>query len=131
MFSASINGSRACAEIWSVKGLVQTFRFESALRFAGLCNQLVDGRGDLLAAGVAEVDGADDFLFGGMLGTRLHHHDAAFGGRHNDIQLGLAALRVGGVGHVFALHHAHAHSAQHMMERDVGDGQRGARAYYR
>jgi hypothetical protein len=114
----------------AVEGLVERLGFVNALRLSDLRHQFVNGGGDLLAAGVAKIDGPDHLLLGGLLRARLHHHDAAFGGGHDDIQLGLAAFRIGGVGDVFALHHAHAHSAQHVVERNIGDGQRGARAHH-
>ena len=77
---------------------------------------------------VAKVDGPHTSCFGRLLRARFHHHDAAFGGGHDDVQLGLAAFGIGRVGDVFAFHHSDAHSAQHVVERNVGDGQRGARA---
>ncbi len=95
---------------------------------AGLGDQFVDAGGDLLAAVVAELDGAEHFLFGGLLRARFHHHDAVFGAGHDDVQLRFAAFGVGGVGDVFAVHHADAHAAQHMMKGNIGNGQRGARA---
>ena len=61
---------------------------------------LLDNGGDLLAALVAELDSAEDFRFGNLLRARFHHHDAVFGAGHDDVQLRLAAFRVGGVGDV-------------------------------
>src|ERR1700691_2401517 len=112
----------------AVEGLVERLGFVNALRLADLCHQLIDGGCDFLATGMAEVDSPDDFLFGSLLRARLHHHDTAFGGGYNDVQFGLAALRIRGVGDIYAVHHTYAHATQHMVERNIGDGQRGAGA---
>ena len=81
-----------------------------------------------LQHGVAVLDGLQHFLFRGVLRARFHHDDAVFGARHHDIDLGFARFVVAGVGHQLAVHRTHAHAAQHMLERNVGDGQRRAGA---
>jgi len=58
----------------------------------------------------------------------FHHHDAFFGAGDHDVDLGGLAFLIGGVGDVLAVDHADADRSQHVMERNVGDGQRRARA---
>ena len=111
-----------------VELLVELRRRELALRLAGLLHQLADGGGDLLAAVVAELDGVQHLGFGGLLRAGFHHHDAVFGAGDDDVDLGGLGLFVGGIGDQLAVHHADANAAQHVMERNIGDGERRARA---
>ena len=98
------------------------------LLLAGLGDQLADAGADLLAASVAVLDGLQHFLFGGVLRAGFHHHDAFFGARDHDIDLGFARFVVAGVRHQLAVDRAHAHAAQHVLERNIGNRQRRARA---
>jgi hypothetical protein len=49
----------------------------------------IDAGGDLLAALVAELDGAEDLLFGCLRGAGFHHHDAVFSAGDHDVELRL------------------------------------------
>ena len=111
-----------------VEGLVERRRRELAFGLARQLHQLANAGRDLLAALVAELDGAEDLRFGDLLRAGFHHHDAVFGAGDHDVQLGFAALGVGGVGQVLAVFHAHANAGQHVGEGDIGNGQRGGRA---
>ena len=94
-----------------------------------LLHQLANARGDLLAAIVAEFDGCQHFVFGRLLRAGFHHHDAVFGARDDDVELGFAwSLRRSGLATQLAVDHADAHAAQHVLERNIGNGQRRAGA---
>ena len=111
-----------------VNRLIQDVRDEFALLLAGQLHQFADAGGDLLAALMPELDGAEDLGFGDLLCAGFHHHDAFFGAGHHDVQLRFAALRIGGVGNVFAVLHADANSAQHVGEGNFADRQSRRRA---
>ncbi len=111
-----------------VDGRVGDRRGKFALGLAGELHQLADAGGDLLAALVAEFDGAQDVLFGDLLCARFHHHDAALGSGDHDVQLGFAAFRIRRIGHILAVFETHPHTAQDMRERNIGHGQRRAGA---
>jgi len=74
-----------------VEFLVELGRRKLALRLAGQLDQLADAGGDLLAALMAEFDGAENLGFRDLLGSGFHHHDAVFGACHHDVQLRFAA----------------------------------------
>ena len=89
-----------------------------------LATSSLNAGGDLLAARVAVFDGLQHFLFGGVLRARFHHDDAFFGAGDDDVDLGFARFVVAGVGHQLAVDRTHAHAAQHVVERNVGNRQR-------
>ncbi len=111
-----------------VQRLVDRRRRDCPFLLADLGNQLADAGSDLLAAGVPVLDGFQHFFFGGVLRARFHHHDAFFGARDDDIDLGFARFVVAGVRHQLAVDRADPHAAQHMLERNVGNGERCAGA---
>ena len=65
----------------------------SRFGLAGSFDQLADAGDDLLAALVAELDGAEHFCFGDLLRAGFHHHDAVLGAGDHDVELGFAAFR--------------------------------------
>ena len=77
---------------------------------------------------MAELDGAQNVGFRDLLRAGFHHHDAAVGARHHDVQLRFAAFAVSRVGQVPAVLHANANAAEDMLERNIGNGQRGTGA---
>ena len=94
-----------------------------------LRDQLADAGGDLLAAVVAELDRVQHFRFGDLLRAGFHHHDAVFGAGHHDVELRFAGLRRRWDWPIrLAVHHADAHAAQDVVERNVGNRQRRAGA---
>jgi len=100
----------------------------SSLRLAGQLDQLADAGGDLLAALMAEFDGAENLGFRDLLGSGFHHHDAVFGACHHDVQLRFAAFGIGRVSQILAVLHADADAGQHVVERKIGNGERSRRA---
>ena len=67
-------------------------------------------------------------VFRDASGAGFDHHDAVLGAGDHDVQRAFASLFVGRVGDQFAVHHADAHGAEHVMERDIGnrEGRGGA-----
>ena len=112
-----------------VQRLIDDRRRIGALVLAGLLHQLLDALADFLAALVAEFDGGQNFLFGGLLGAGFHHHDAAFRAGDHDADLGGFGFFVGGIRGQLAVDHADAHTGHHVLERNIGDRQRRARAH--
>ena len=74
------------------------------------------------------LDGAQHLGFGGLLRPGFHHDDAVFGARHHDVELAFAAFAIGGIGDVLPVFEPYADAAQHVRERNIGDGQRRRRA---
>ena len=112
----------------AVKRLIQSVRDELALLLAGQLHQFADTGGNLLAALVPELDGAQDLRFGDLLCAGFHHHDAFFSAGHHDVQLRFAAFGIGGVGNVLAILHADANAAQHVRKWNFADRQGRRRA---
>ena len=112
-----------------VQRLIDGRRRIGALGLAGLLHQLLDALADFLAAVVAEFDGGQNFLFSSLLGAGFHHHDAALGARDHDADLGRFGFLVGGIRGQLAVDHADAHTGHHVLERNIGDGQRRTRAH--
>ncbi len=77
------------------------------------------------------LNGLDGFVFGNLLPAGLHHHDSVFGAGHHDVELRFARFRIGWIGNAAPVHQAHAHPAQHMLERNIRNRERGARANHR
>ncbi len=50
-------------------------------------DEVLDAGDDLLDLVVGELDGADDDLFGNLLGAGLDHHDAVLGADDHDVEL--------------------------------------------
>ena len=111
-----------------VQFLVEHGRGEYPFGLAGQRHQFADAGGDLLAAIVAEFDGAEHFLLRDFARAGFHHDDAVFGAGNHDVQPGLTALGVGGVGDINAIPHTNPDAAQHVFEREIGNGQRGCGA---
>ena len=111
-----------------VEFLVHFRRDENLLRLARGRDQLLQNFADFLAAFMAVFESAKNFFFRGLLRAGFHHHNALLGGGDDDVQLRSAAFRIGGIGDVFAIDHAHANCADQVMKRNIGNGERGAGA---
>ena len=107
---------------------VDFLRREVFLGLARRRNQLLQNGDDLLAGFEAKFQRAEHFLFGNLLRAGFHHHDALVAAGHDDVELRRAGFRVSRVGDVFAVDHADAHGADEVVERNIGNGERGARA---
>ena len=77
---------------------------------------------------MAELDGGQNFLFGSLLGAGFHHHDAVFRAGDHDADLGRFGFLVSGIRGQLAVDHADAHTGHHVLERNIGNGQRRTRA---
>ncbi len=77
---------------------------------------------------MAVFERAEDFLFGDLLRAGFDHHDALVAAGHDHVELRRAGFRIGGIGDVFAIDDANAHGADEVVERNIGNGERGAGA---
>src|SRR5208337_4271519 len=91
---------------------IERRRGKLALLPARESDQLTDGAGDLLAALVAELDGAEDLRFGDLPRAGFDHDDAVLGAGHHDVQRRFAALRVSRIRDISPVLHADADAAQ-------------------
>ena len=71
---------------------------------------------------------AKNFLFSNLLRARLDHDNTLVAARHNHVKFRGAGFGVSGVGDVFPVDNADAHGADQVVERDIGNRQRGAGA---
>ena len=92
-----------------------------------LADQFLDGGDDLLDLGVGELDGAEDDVFGLLLGAGLDHHDAVLMADDHDVERGVGALGVGGIDDELAIDAAHAHGAHGGAEGNVRERERSGR----
>ncbi len=95
-----------------------------ALRLAAQGNQFLDAGDDLLTGLMTELERFNNLRFAGSTGACFHHHDALFGARDDDVQLGALGLVVAGLRDQFPIQGNNAHARRNMMERDIGNRQR-------
>ena len=91
-------------------------------------DQLLMHGGDLLAALVAMLDSAEHFFFGRLLAPASTITMPCSVRRDDDIEFRRAAFRVSRIRNVLTIHHADANARPQVMERNVGNGERRARA---
>ena len=77
---------------------------------------------------VAEEDGVEDDVLGELVRAGLDHHDGIVRARDREVQRRNGALRLGRVDDEFIIDAADAHACNRPLERDVGNGERRARA---
>ena len=90
--------------------------------------EVVDRRDDLLDRRVRRFERVDDLLFGHFLRAGLDHHQAVLAAGDDEVELALLALREGRVDEVLAVDQADAHAGNGLLERNLGERERGGGA---
>ena len=114
-----------------VQRLIHFRRLVLFLRLAAFLRQLANPRRNLLAAVMPELNRRQHVRLAHLLRAGLHHHDPFLGPRDNNIDARRLGLFVSGIRHQRPIHHADPHRRQHMLKRNIGNRQRGARAHNR
>src|SRR4051812_39187080 len=77
---------------------------------------------------MCELDSAKHGFFAHAFRAGFHHHDAFYASNHHDVDRALRHLGVSRVGDELTIDLSHADRAYRAVERDIGNGQRGAGA---
>ena len=101
------------------------------LRFPDLLLEVADAGDDFFDFLVGKLDGGVKVGFGDFLGRTFDHDEIFIGADVDEIQIGLFALGVGGVGNELATDSRHADRAEGAGPRNVRDAQRGRSAVNR
>ncbi len=110
-----------------VGGIDLDGRLEALLGLADLLTHLRDQVDDRLEGLVGGLDGADHDVLGQFAGGGLDHHDGVLAGRHGELELRAAVLKVlqRRVDNVVAVHVADRAARRRPVPGHVADRQRG------
>ena len=98
------------------------------LLLARLFGEIVDAGDDLLDRRVRRLERLDDLLLGHFLRAGLDHHQAVLAAGDDQIELALFALLERRVDEVLAVDQADADAGDRLLERNLGERERGGRA---
>ena len=99
-----------------------------ALLLAAVGDNALDPLDDLLVLLICDVDAADHFFIGDLVGACLDHHDLVFSGSNSQLKVALVPLLLGRIDDDFAVYHADLGHGDGAVEGDIGNlgGQSGA-----
>ena len=113
-----------CPRLLEEGGGVGLRRLPLRLRLADRLREVDLRRDDLLDLLVGLEDRVEQRRFGELVGAGLDHHHRVAGAGDDEIELGDVPQAVGRVHDQLAVDEAHAHGADRIEERDVGEGER-------
>ena len=113
---------------FAVEIVANLFPGDHGLLRADLAGQIVDRCDDLLDGRVRRFERLDDLLLGDLFRSGLDHHEAVGAPRDHEIDQTVLALLERRVDDVLAVHQAHAHAGNRLLEGDFRNGQRRRRA---
>jgi len=101
---------------------------DDELLLAGFFRHPVDARDDLLDRRVRLGERFDDLRLAHFLRAGFDHHDAVVAPGDDEVELAFLALCEGRVDHVLAVQEADADAGNRLLERNLGQRQRGGGA---